>query len=176
MRDAGGPPAHALLDAVLVVLDGRLAGASASDRLEAVAVAFADAFDAAGWAISRRAPGEDSVRTLFEGGRRAHRVSGVPSLRFGSSEDVYALADYPTTAAIMVRGGDFCVRTSDPDADPAERALLEYAGCRSNVAAAAVDADTGWLIELYADTRSGPIEDARPALRLLTAEAVRGAA
>ena len=44
------------------------------------------------------------------------------------------------------------------------------------MAAAAVADDTGWLIEIYADARSGPIEGARPALRLLTAEAVRGAA
>ena len=131
MRDAAAPQTHDLLDSVLVALDGRLSAASVSDRLEAVAVAFADAFDAGGWAISCRAQGDDSVRTVFEGGRRAHRVSGVPSLRFGSSEDVYALADYPTTAAIMDRGGDFCVRTSDPQSDPAERALLEYAGYRS---------------------------------------------
>jgi diguanylate cyclase (GGDEF)-like protein len=175
MRDAAEPSAHDLLDAVLGLLNGRLADARVSDRLEAVAVAFADAYDAGGWAVSCRPPGADSLRTLFEGGRRAHRVSGVPSLRFGSAEDVYPLADYPLTAAALEAGGDFCVRAGDPDGDAAEQALLRCAGYRSMVAAAAV-AGSGWLVELYADARSGPIEEARAALRLLTAEAVRAAA
>jgi diguanylate cyclase (GGDEF)-like protein len=175
MRDAAEPSTHELLDAVLVMLDGRLAGARVSDRLEAVAIAFADAYDAGGWAVSCRPPGADSVRTLFEGGRRAHHVSGVPSLRFGASEDVYPLADYPATAAIMEDGGDFCVRKDDPDGDAAEQALLEHAGYRALVAAAAVHRGAGWLVELYLDERSGPLEEARAALRLLVGEAVRGA-
>jgi diguanylate cyclase (GGDEF)-like protein len=175
LRDAAEPSTHELLDAVLAALDGRLAGARVSDRLEAVAVAFADAFDAGGWAVSTRIAGTDAVRTLFEGGRRAHRVSGVPSLRFGSSGDVYRLAEYPPTAAIMLNGGELLVRAGDPSGDAAEQELLARAGYRSMVAAAAMDGGTGWLVELYADARSGPLEEARAALRLLTAEAVRGA-
>ena len=113
------------------------------------------------------------MRTLFEGGRRAHRVSGVPSLRFSGSNDVYPLADYPATAAIMAHGGSFCQRVDDPDGDPAEQALLRRAGHESMVAAAAVDAGGAWLVELYTDARSGPLEHARAELRLLLGEALR---
>jgi diguanylate cyclase (GGDEF)-like protein len=171
LRDAG--PTAGLLEGVLELLDGELARASAQDRLEGVAVAFADAFDASGWALSWQPPGDDMVRTLFEGGRRAHRVSGVPSLRFSGSNDIYPLADYPVTAAIMEHGGSFCQRVDDPDGDPAEQALLRRAGHESLVAAAAVDAGGAWLVELYADARSGALEHARAELRLLLGEALR---
>ena len=37
------------------------------------------------------------------------------------------------------------------------------------------DGSGAWLVELYADARTRPLADAEPALRLLVAEAVRGA-
>jgi diguanylate cyclase (GGDEF)-like protein len=159
---------------VLGLLDGELADATPQDRLEGVAVAFSDAFEASGWALSCQPPDDDQIHTLFEGGRRAHRVSGVPSLRFSGSNDVYALAEYPTTAAIMERGGSFCQRTDDPDGDAGEQALLRRAGHESIVAAAVVHDGAGWLVELYTDARSGPLEDAQAELRLLLGEALRG--
>jgi hypothetical protein len=160
---------------VLALLDGELAGASAADRLEAVAVAFADAFDASGWALSRQPPGDDTVATVYEGGRRAHRVSGVPSLRFTGTNDAYLVEEYPATAAIMARGGSFALGVDDPDGDPAEQALLRRAGHTGLVAAATVHDGAGWLLEMYVDARTGPIEGAQAELRLLMGEALRGA-
>jgi diguanylate cyclase (GGDEF)-like protein len=174
LRDAARTPT--LAARVLALLDGVLVGASPQDRLEGVAVAFADAFDAAGWAVSWRPPGEDVVRTVFEGGRRAHRVAGVPSLRFRGSNDVYRLADYPATAAIMAGGGSFCLRADDPGGDAGERELLRHAGHHALVAAAVEHAGSAWLVELYTDGRSGGLEHERAELRLLMGEAVRGAA
>lgn len=173
LRDAARTPS--LAARVLALLDGDLADASAQDRLEGVAVAFADAFDASGWAVSVRPAGELHVRTAFEGGRRAHRVSGVPSLRFTGSNDVYLLSDYPATAAIMARGGSFCQRVDDPDGDPAEQALLRHAGHEAIVAAAVAHGATSWLIELFSDARTGALEAAQAELRLLIGEALRAA-
>ena len=93
-----------------------------------MAVAFADAFDASGWAISLLPAGDHTVSTVYEGGRRAHRVSGVPSLRFMGTNDAYRVDEYPATAAIMARGGTFAVSADDPAGDPAEQALLRHAG------------------------------------------------
>jgi len=173
LRDAGRSPS--LAARVLALLDGDLADATPRDRLEGVAVAFADAFDASGWAVSVRPAGETYVQTVFEGGRRAHRVSGVPSLRFTGSNDVYPLADYPATAAIMERGGSFGLRVDDPDGDPAEQALLRRAGHEAIVAAAVAHDDAAWLVELFADARTGALESVRAELRLLIGEALRAA-
>ena len=177
LRDGVGTPVRGLVHRVLDALDGPLAQAPPSDRLEAVAGAFADAFDAGSWAVSQHVRGEDVVRTLFEGGRRTHRVSGVPSLRFRSDSDTYPLGAYPATAAILAaNGGAFCTLAGDPDGDPSEQALLAVAGYRSVTAAAARAEGDGWLVELFADRRSGPLEAALGELRLLTAEAVRNRA
>jgi diguanylate cyclase (GGDEF)-like protein len=171
LREAQRP--EGLTARVLERLDLGLAGAPAGDRLEAVAVAFADAYDASGWAVSTQDPGAATVRTVFEGGRRAHRVSGVPSLRFRGTQE-YPLADYPATARVLARGGTFCVHADDPAADPAERTVLHRTGHHALVAAAVVDAGAAWLVELYADTATGAVETVAAELRLLCAEAVRG--
>ena len=55
---------------MLELLDTELDGAGALARLEAVAGAFAEAFDAAKWAISRRRPGAAEVETLLGAERR----------------------------------------------------------------------------------------------------------
>ncbi len=173
LRDADRRPS--LAAHVLSMLDNELAGASAADRIEGVAVAFADAFDASGWAISLLPAGDHTVSTVYEGGRRAHRVSGVPSLRFMGTNDAYRVDEYPATAAIMTRGGTFAVSADDPAGDPAEQALLRHAGHHGLVAAASVHEGAGWLLELYWDARTGPIESVMAELRLLIAEALRGA-
>jgi diguanylate cyclase (GGDEF)-like protein len=173
LRDAARTPS--LAARVLALLDGDLADAWPADRLEGVAVAFADAFDASGWAISVRRAGEPFVRTVFEDGRRAHRVAGVPSLRFTGSNDAYLLADYPATEAIMTRGGSFCLDVDDPAGDPAEQALLRRGGHQAMVAAAVARKDAAWLVELYSDTRTGALEAAQAELRLLIGEALHTA-
>jgi diguanylate cyclase (GGDEF)-like protein len=157
----------------LAMLEDELAGRPVRDRMEAVTVAFADAFDASGWAISVLEPDSTIVRTVFEGGRRAEHVSGVPSLRFCGSGDDYELADYPETAAAMERGGAFMQWIGDPASDPAELALLERAGHLGMLGAAIVHEGAAWLVELYCDARTGAVEDVVAELRLLMAEAAR---
>jgi hypothetical protein len=63
----------------------------------------------------------------------------------------------------------------DAAADPAELELLERAGHTGLLGAAIVHAGAAWLVELYCDARTGPVEGAVAELRLLMAEAVRSA-
>ena len=168
-RDAGPDDERAVVRDVLARLDGELAGAGAAERVEAVAWAFAQAYDAGKWTISRRRAGAASVETVRGAERR-----DAPDLHFSVEDEAYALADYPATAAILARGGGFSVATHDPAADPHERALLERWGFTALVATAGVrPGGEGWLIELFADRRTDPgLAAALPELRLLAAEAV----
>src|SRR5215218_2336682 len=96
-RDAGPQEREALVRYLLDLLDGELRGAGELARLEAVAGAFAEAFDAARWAISRQAPASGTVATLL-GSERRDRYD--PSdVRFTVEDEAYALVDYPQTAA-----------------------------------------------------------------------------
>ena len=69
-RDAGPHEREALVRFLLELLDGELDGAGELARLEAVTGAFAEAFDAARWAISRRRPGAPDVETVLGAERR----------------------------------------------------------------------------------------------------------
>jgi hypothetical protein len=132
--------------------------------------AFAEAFDAARWAISRRLPGAPEVHTVL-GSERRDRYD--PSdVRFTVEDEAYALADYPLTAAILERGGGFAIDAADEGADARERALLAEWGFTAVTAAAALAPDgCGWLVELFSDRRTHALAAALPELRLLTAEA-----
>jgi hypothetical protein len=158
---------------VLELLDGDLDGAGAMPRLEAVAGAFAEAFDAAKWAISRRDPEAPVVETV----RGAERRERATEVRFTVEDETYALADYPQTAAVLARGGGFAVAVDDADADARERALLIEWDFTAVTAAAAIAPDgTAWLVELFSDRRTHALPGALPELRLLVAEAAgRGA-
>ena len=84
----------------------------------------------------------------------------------------YRLADYPRTAAVLARGGAFHVETGDPAADPAEVALLHILG-RTQVLAAGAG---GFLVELYGDAGTPPMDWAANPVRLLVRAAVSEAA
>jgi hypothetical protein len=90
----------------------------------------------------------------------------------GEPDDVWLVADYPRTGAIL-EGGSFVVHTDDDDADPAERAVLSEFGMEAVLAAAASGAHGSWLVEIYADSDTAPLEPVEPAVRLLVSEAVR---
>jgi len=95
-------------------------------------------------------------------------------VRVSVEDEVYPLADYPRTAAILQRGGGFAVEAEDAGADAGERALLDSWGYAAVVAAAAVAPDgEGWLVELFADRHSAAgFTAALPELRLLVIDAV----
>jgi diguanylate cyclase (GGDEF)-like protein/putative nucleotidyltransferase with HDIG domain len=171
-RDAGPHEREALVRYLLGRLDDDLDGAGELARLEAVTGAFAEGFDAAKWAISRRRPGSAEVETLLGAERRDRYDPETPDVRFSVEDEAYALADYPLTAAAMARGGGFTIDAADESADERERALLTEWGFTSVTAAAALAADgSAWLVELYADRRTHALAAALPELRLLAAEA-----
>jgi hypothetical protein len=166
--DLGG-----LLDTTLLQLDASLRSRPALDRAEAVAMAVADAIDATATSVSWVAPGATSLETVFLHDRRFSLTSGH---RFGSVGSMFEVDEYPQTRAIVEHGGSFVVLADDEDADAAERALLAKWGMTGVLAAGiSCDAAGGWLIELYADAATAPLECAEGALRLLVAEAIRGA-
>jgi diguanylate cyclase (GGDEF)-like protein len=171
-RDAGPHEREALVRFVLELLDGDLDGAGELARLEAVTGAFAEAFDAARWAISRRRPGAPDVETLLGSERRDRYDPEGGDVRFSVEDESYALADYPLTADILERGGGFAIDAADDHADPKERALLAEWGFTAVTAAAALAPDgTAWLVELFSDARTHALPTALPELRLLAAEA-----
>ncbi len=171
-RDAGPQEREALVRFLLELLDGELRGAGELARLEAVAGAFAEAFDAARWAISRRAPGSATVETLLGAERRDRYDPHAPDVRFTVQDEAYALADYPLTAEVMEHGGGFSIEADDKAADERERALLAEWGFTAVTAAAALSPDgSAWLVELYSDGRTHALPAALPELRLLAGEA-----
>jgi diguanylate cyclase (GGDEF)-like protein len=171
-RDAGPHERQALVRFVLGLLDSELDGAGELARLEAVTGAFAEAFDAAKWAISRRPPGAPQVQTLLGSERRDRYDPEAPDVRFSVEDEVYALADYPLTADIMERGGGFAIEATDEGADARERALLSEWGFTAVTAASALAPDgTAWLVELFSDRRTHALPAALAELRLLAGEA-----
>jgi diguanylate cyclase (GGDEF)-like protein/putative nucleotidyltransferase with HDIG domain len=171
-RDAGPHEREALVRFLLELLDGDLDGAGELARLEAVAGAFAEAFDAARWAISRRRPGAPEVETLLGSERRDRYDPDAPDVRFSVEDEAYALADYPLTAQVLERGGGFAIEAADERADERERALLAEWGFTAVTAAAALAPDgVAWLIELFSDARTHSLPTALPELRLLAGEA-----
>jgi diguanylate cyclase (GGDEF)-like protein len=163
-----------LLDGALDALDGALAGRSALDRLESVALGCGAAIDASATVVSFRVAGGDLIDTVFANDARTSRTSGR---RFGTSGEAYETSAYPATELILEHGGSFVVLADDPAADAAERALLAEWGMAGVVAAAAPQPEEGaWLVELYADGATRSLGAVESALRLLVAQAVAGAA
>lgn len=86
------------------------------------------------------------------------RLKAAAYYRFGHddwklAEQRYELADYPHTAAALAQGQTYTCRTDDPDADPAEAALLRERGFASLLLTPLVSAGRPLgLIELF-DTR-----------------------
>jgi diguanylate cyclase (GGDEF)-like protein len=173
-RHAASLDLQRLLDDALDALDGALLARPALDRVEAVALGCAAAIDASAAVVSYRAAGSDLIDTVFANDARTSRSSGR---RFGTLGESYESTKYPTTHRILESGGSFVVLADDPEADAAEKALLAEWGMAGVVAAAGVQhAEGAWLVELYADGATLPIEAIEAPLRLLVGEAVRSAA
>jgi diguanylate cyclase (GGDEF)-like protein len=149
---------------------GELAHEGPLERLEAVAVALSEALNTAAWAISFAPAGGETVHTVSAADGRDKRLEG---LHLGLVDDVYALDDYPATARLIRAGaGAFVARVEDEGADHAERSLLELLGRTSVLAASAADQDVTWLLELYADERTAPLEEGMVEAALLLRAAI----
>jgi diguanylate cyclase (GGDEF)-like protein len=140
------------------------------ERIEAVAVAMSEALNTAAWAISFAPAGADTIHTVSIADGRDKRLEG---LHLSLENDVYSIDEYPATARLIEAGaGAFVARVDDQTADRAERALLELMGRTSVLAAAAADPDLTWLLELYADGRTAPLEEGRVEAALLLRAAI----
>lgn len=148
----------------LAALDGEYAGRSTVDRMEVVMAAVAEALNAAGWTISFAAHGSAHIRSICASDDRDTRLRAI---RVGLDDEVYALADFPATAALVAAGGGtLLVDRHDRSADPAERELLAQLGYSSLLGAAVSDLDGVHLVELYADadTVDLPVAELRVSL------------
>ena len=93
--------------------------------------------NAAGWTISYVQAGGSLIRSIASANSRDERLRGV---RVGLEDEIYPLADYPVTTALVERGsGAFLTSCDDPLADAAECALLRDLGYDAVIVAAAGD-------------------------------------
>jgi diguanylate cyclase (GGDEF)-like protein/putative nucleotidyltransferase with HDIG domain len=164
LRDRDAAVQHRLLAEALERLDtpaNRLLGAR--ERLELVGEACAGALKSPAWALSFTETGSARVET-------------VRSVNVGEPDEVYDLDAYPLTRQILADGGAFVVVGEDFEADAGERRLLEDWSMTAVLAAATPDGHDGWLLELYADDATLDLHGAAAGVRMLVAEAVRGAA
>ena len=138
--------------------EGDLADEGPLERVEAVAMALSEALNATAWAVSSVPAGGYTIHTVSLADERDQRLQG---LHLGFDNDVYSIDDYPATARLIQAGsGAFVTRVGDGDADRAERAFLEHEGRDGVLVAAAADHDCTWLLEVYGDEHSSPLEEA----------------
>jgi diguanylate cyclase (GGDEF)-like protein len=168
-RDIAGN--HRLLEDLLARLDAPAARALGPlERLDMVAEAAAEALRSPAWSLSFAAAGAGTVKSVIDVDTRRE------GMRFDVEGETYDLDRYPLTRRVLTQGGVFVVVAEDLEADDAERQLLESWSLSAVVAAAAPAHDGAWLVELYAGEDTADLHAAAPYVRLLVAEAVRGAA
>ncbi|UJA19469.1 diguanylate cyclase [Thermoleophilia bacterium SCSIO 60948] len=158
------------LDRVVDAIAGALEDAgpeeSAIDRLEVVASAFMQGFDFASFAISIVPPRGDHLIDIANGWNRD--ADALQSVRFAPASEQYPLADYPQSAELISAGcGSFSVLADDPEADPAEAAMLAELRMSSVVTAVSSCTEGSFMVELFGDERTHEPERAERALRLL---------
>ena len=150
----------------LALLDGALRAAAPLERLEGLATSLGSSLSASAVAVSLCAHGGLDVETLFKLDLRSGHSTSV---RYGVDGDRYALADYPRTAELLAGGGSLHLHAGDPEADPAEVALLAKLGATDVLLAGASDGRGAWLLEIFGDLESADIAPRRrraaPALR-----------
>jgi diguanylate cyclase (GGDEF)-like protein len=136
---------------------GDLAHEAPLERIKAVAIALSEALNTSAWAISFAPAGGDTIHTVTMADGRDKRLAG---LHLGIDSEVYSMDEYPATARLLHDGaGAFVAHVDDQTADSSERSLLELWGRTSVLAASAADHDLTWLLELYSDARTAPLEE-----------------
>jgi diguanylate cyclase (GGDEF)-like protein len=154
-----------LLAAGLRALD-QVPDEPARARLAMVAEMVAHHLDALGWWLSLNPAGSDVLRTVdfsvyrATAGLTADEVHGELGAEF-------LLDAYPATR-VALSGQAFVVHTDQPSSDPAELAILDGLAATGVVCSGGVDVDADrWLVEVYTDLLSGPVQDMAPVLRVL---------
>lgn len=174
-RDQAGPkgsPDVELLNAVLRELDGPKYDARVTARLEAVAMLIGEHVDAHSWVISKTDDDGTAVRSVLGATRR--QEDGEPR-RFAFAEaPSFRLVEHPVTAEALRAESSFVVDIDDPEADPAELAVLEREGARDVLGTAARSRSAGYLLEIYGDASTAPLASLAGMVRVLALEAVHG--
>jgi diguanylate cyclase (GGDEF)-like protein len=172
LRDRDSLDFHRLIEDALARLDApALRQAGPLERLSAVVATVGEALDSTAWTVSYADASGKALQTMLVVEGRDQR-----GLHFDVEGESYDVDSFPETRRILEAGGAFVVAAEDEEADAAERRLLEEWSLTAVLAAAAPAGGGSWLAELYADDRTRDLHTAAPYVRLLVAEAVRGAA
>ncbi len=147
----------------------RLQGATPGDRLSLVASVLAEDLDAAAWLLSTVRDGSLELERGWQS--ELDPGSGLRTVRPAAIEPM-ALAQYPTTAEAVARQSAYHVYVDDPDALADDREFLRRYGYRGALTAA-VRAPDGreFVLELFADERTAPLEPFTPVLQRLARRA-----
>jgi GAF domain-containing protein len=128
------------------------------DVLKAVAVQMARALEVSSCTISDWDTEREVVTALAAEVAGPDRGAASAAVDEGQS---YALADYPATARVLRERRPCVVQVDDPDADPAERALLQELGQKSLLLIPLVARDrVVGLAELYEHRQCREFSDA----------------
>lgn len=145
-----------------------------ASRLYAASEAVAVLGDVCSWFVSRVAAGDDRFRTVGSDVSRLPETYLSDFNAFFDDADGYAVSDFPASQRAC-EGRAVVVAADDPEADPAEVAILAAGGFVEMVMAGGQDASGDrWLVELFADELSVPVTDYALALRAGVAMALAG--
>jgi len=133
-------------------------GLATDGVLEAIARHMTSALAVAGCTISRYEHEQERVVTLLD-------YDNSPNFQPDSVGTPHRLADYPATRRVLEHNQPLLVHANDPNADPAERAMLEQYGYMSvMLLPLAVGDRTLGLVEL--SSRTGDVSFTREDIRL----------
>lgn len=136
-----------------------LTATSAVPRLETLGDTALALLDLNRWLLSEIPIGSPTIHIRSIHVRR--RLPGMASSFPPLDQQIFALDDYPATAAALRTGRGFQIHVDDPTADPDERRLLAQLGVDYLILVAETDVDgRKWVLELFGDEESQPLEDA----------------
>jgi diguanylate cyclase (GGDEF)-like protein len=160
-----------LVPRVVELLDQRDPHDSVS-ALELLAQELSRALDAAAWSISATIDDGKKLRAVSGVGSELDPQSGVRLLD-SVVESVYAVADFPATARALAERDAFIAGPQVPGSDPAELTVLEELGYEAVIVVGAADSERGYLLELYADRDTSPLEPVLAHARVLAGYCMR---
>ena len=164
-----------MLNDIVHLLDDRR-GASVIDRLALVGDAVAKFTDAVVWWVSTvvwDGPEREIVGVRYGAYRATQDHDFAQNAYLGTSRG-FTLREYPETARAM-RGGWLLATLGDAYSDPAEQAILAEGGYTAMIAAGGSTQEQGFLLEVFVDQFSAPIDDLGPAMRALVGLALSAA-
>lgn len=168
VRGPRNPLLRALADGVDQLAACRCA--STLERLVRAAQATQPHLNPAGWWISHAPPGGTVLRTVAIDDPRSPSASQERVAQAELSAQ-FNLALFPRTVRALA-GGVFTTELGAIDNDPAEEHVLVTSGFTAMAAAGSTQPDGGWMLEVFLDEVSGPLQGLEVILRALVELAV----